>query len=50
MLTERRHRYLTRWRRRAVLALALLLLLGLRYRCYRAWQVSQEPAPYVRVV
>jgi hypothetical protein len=32
MLTYRRHRYLTRWNRRAVFAVAILLLLALSWR------------------
>lgn len=38
MLTYSRHRYLTRWNRRAVFAVAVLLLLALSWRAYRAWQ------------
>lgn len=49
MLTPRRHRYLTRWNRRAALAVALLLLLALSWRAYRAWQRAQPPAPAGRI-
>ncbi len=50
MLTYRRHRYLTRWNRRAVFAVAILLLLALSWRAYRAWQRAQPPAPRGQLV
>jgi hypothetical protein len=45
MLTYRRHRYLTRWNRRAAFAVAILLLLALSWRAYRAWQRAYPPVP-----
>jgi hypothetical protein len=48
MLTYRRHRYLTRWPRRAAFALAILLLLALSWSAYRAWQRAQPHAPEQR--
>lgn len=48
MLTYRRHRYVTRWNRRAVFAVAILLLLALSWRAYHAWQRAQPSAPVMR--
>jgi hypothetical protein len=48
MLTYSRHRYLTRWNRRAVFAVAVLLLLALSWRAYRAWQRAHPHTPEQR--
>jgi hypothetical protein len=48
MLTYPRHRYLTRWPRRAAFAVAILLLLALSWRAYNEWQRAQPPAPASR--
>jgi energy-converting hydrogenase Eha subunit F len=50
MLTHRRHRYLTRWNRRAAFALAILLLLALCWRSYNAWQCQPQPVPHGQLV
>jgi hypothetical protein len=50
MLTYSRHRYLTRWNRRAVFAVAMLLLLALSWRAYRAGRWAQPPAPRGQLV
>jgi len=46
MLTHRRHRYLTRWRRRLAYALATALLVGAAWYGWRTWQTprpTREP-------
>jgi hypothetical protein len=45
MYTHRRLRYATRWNRRLAFALAILLLLFISWRSYRAWQQSRRPIP-----
>jgi len=52
MYTYRRLRYATRWNRRLAFALAILLLLFLSWRAYRAWQQSRQPvsAPVTQLV
>jgi hypothetical protein len=45
MLTNRRHRYLTRWPRRLAFALAIALLLTA---AWRSW-LTYHPAPVVLV-
>lgn len=44
MLTYRRLRYATCWNRRLAFAVAILLLLALSWRAYRAWQRPRQPA------
>lgn len=50
MHTPRHLRYATRWNRRLVFALAILLLLLLSWRFYRAWQRLSAPTPASRLV
>lgn len=50
MYTHRRLRYATRWNRRLIFALAVLLLLFVSWRSYRALQRPAAPAPISRLV
>lgn len=45
MYTPRRLRYATRWNRRLVFVLALMVLLFVSWRSYRAWQRPHLPVP-----
>jgi hypothetical protein len=45
MYTYHRLRYATRWNRRLVWTLAILMLLALGYRAYCSWQQAQPYTP-----
>jgi hypothetical protein len=45
MYTHRRLRHATRWNRRLIFALAILLLLFLSWQSYRNWQLPRQPVP-----
>ena len=49
MLTYRRHRYLTRWRRRIAFALAIALLLAAVWHSWHVLHPEPVPAPSVRL-
>jgi hypothetical protein len=48
MYTQRRLHYATRWNRRFVFAVVILLLLAASWRAYRAWQRAKPHAPELR--
>ncbi|MGI4734258.1 MAG: hypothetical protein ACRYG7_03675 [Janthinobacterium lividum] len=50
MYTPRRLRYATRWNRRLAFIVAILLLLALGWRAYKAWQREPQPEPAGRLV
>ena len=50
MRTRRRLRYATRWNRRLVFALAVLLLLPVSWGSYRVWQRARMPVQIGKLV
>jgi hypothetical protein len=50
MYTHRSLRYATRWNRRLVFALAMLLLLAISWASYHAWYQSRSPVPMGKLV